>query len=443
MAKKIGFISLGCAKNLVDSEQMLSRLDDAGYEITGEIENTDAVIINTCGFIASARLEAYENIREVGLLKSEGKVGRILVAGCLPEREREELLSSLPEIDALIGCGSFDEIVAAVEKSFESEEKFAIFSDINKPIEETGRVLTTPAHMAYLKIAEGCDNRCSYCVIPSLRGSFRSRELGDIISEAESLVASGATEIIVVAQDTTRYGLDLYGERRIAQLLSELCKIDGLVWLRLHYLYPDEISDELIDTIAREPKILKYLDIPIQHVSDRILKAMNRRGDRAYLSELFTKLRKRIPGVVIRTSLIVGLPGETDEEYEELCDFVRLHKIERAGTFQFSPEEGTPAAQMDNQIDEATKSRRAELLGALCARNMDEWNEKQVGTTMTVICEGFDKYAECYFGRTFADSPEIDGKVFFTAPQGSVQTGNMISVHITEVLDGDLIGEKA
>lgn len=442
MAKKIGFISLGCAKNLVDSEQMLALLDDAGYEITGEIEFADAVVINTCGFIASARDEAYENIREVGLLKAEGKVGKILVAGCLPEREREALLQELPEIDALIGCGSFAEIVAAVDRTLDGEEPFALFGDIDAPIREEGRILTTPVHMAYLKIAEGCDNHCSYCVIPTLRGRFRSRPIEEVVSEAQGLAQSGVRELIVVAQDTTRYGLDLYGERRLPELLRELCKIEELRWIRLHYLYPDEISDELIAVIASEEKIVKYLDIPIQHVNDRILRAMNRRGDHAYLDTLFTKLRAQIPDLVLRTSLIVGLPGETDEEFEELCDFLAKHKIERAGAFPYSPEANTPAAEMPDQIDEGTKAHRAELVAALAARMMDQWNQAKIGSTMQVLCEGFDRYAECFYGRSYADSPEIDGKIFFDAPK-STRIGDFVSVTMTEVLDGDLVGELA
>ena len=294
--------------------------------------------------------------------------------------------------------------------------------------------------MAYLKIAEGCDNRCSYCVIPSLRGGFRSRPMEEILAEAEGLAATGVRELIVVAQDTTRYGLDLYGERRLPQLLQALCRIDGVEWIRLHYLYPDEITEQLIDTIAHEDKIVKYLDIPIQHVNDRILRAMNRRGDHAFLDALFTKLRARIPGLVLRTSLIVGLPGETEAEFEELCDFLAAHHIERAGAFAYSPEVGTPAAAMPDQIDEGTKARRVELLSALAARLMDDWNQAQLGKTLPILCEGFDRYAECFFGRSFADSPEIDGKVFFTAPKGT-RIGSFVPVRMTEVLDGDLVGE--
>jgi len=439
MAKKVGIISLGCAKNLVDSEQMLSLLDDAGYELVSELEGADAVVINTCGFIESARDEAYENIREAGMLKDEGKLGKIVVAGCLPQRVGEELFENFPEIDALVGCGSFMEIADAIKRVL-NDEKISLFGDIDSDIREEGRILTTPIHMAYIKIAEGCDNRCSYCVIPSLRGKFRSRKMEDIISEAEGLAASGVKELIVVAQDTTRYGIDLYGERKISELLKELCKIEGLSWIRLHYLYPDEIDDKLIETVANEEKIVKYLDIPIQHVNDRILTAMNRRGDSKYLDELFTKLRERIPGLVLRTSLIVGLPGETDEEFEELCDFIAKHKIERAGAFAFSPQEGTPAYDMPDQISDSVKERRVELICSLTDRIMNQWNESKIGKVERVLCEGYDQYAECFFGRSYADSPDIDGKIFFDAPKNTA-SGEIYDVELVEVLDGDLVGK--
>ena len=439
MAKKVGIISLGCAKNLVDSEQMLALIDDAGFELTGELENADAVVINTCGFIESAREEAYENIREAGLLKAEGKLGKIIVAGCLPQRVGDELLTTFPEIDALVGCGSFFDIVSALKRVFEGAT-VSLFGDIDAPIREEGRILTTPVHMAYIKIAEGCDNKCSYCVIPSLRGKFRSRKMEDIISEAEGLAMSGVRELIVVAQDTTRYGIDLYGERKISELLENLCKIEGISWIRLHYLYPDEIDDKLIETVAHEEKIVKYLDIPIQHVNDRILTAMNRRGGSKCLDELFTKLRNRIPNLVLRTSLIVGLPGETDEEFEELCDFIAKHKIERAGAFAFSPQEGTPAYSMPDQVEESVKERRVELICSLTDRIMNEWNESKIGRVEKVLCEGFDQFAECFYGRSYADSPDIDGKIFFDAPKDT-PIGEIYDVELTEVLDGDLVGK--
>ncbi len=438
MGKRVGMISLGCAKNLVDSEQMLWLLDEAGYDITPEVENTDVVVINTCGFIESAKAEAIENVLEVAALKKEGKVGKIVLAGCLVERYREEILKELPEVDALVGCGSFGDIVSAVDGVLE-EKTPKLFGPLDAALAERGRVISTPEYTAYLKIAEGCDNRCAYCVIPSLRGPYRSRKMEDILSEAEALCQSGVKELIVVAQDITRYGTDLYGERRLAALLERLCKIPELQWIRLHYLYPDEVDDTLIDTIAREEKILKYLDIPLQHINDRILKAMNRRGTSAEIRALLKKIRQRIPGVVLRTSLIVGLPGETDEEFTQLCDFLREAKIERAGVFPYSPEEGSVAAAMPDQVDEDTKLRRAEIIMGLQQRIMDAYNRRQTGRDLQVLCEGFDRYAECWYGRSFADSPEIDGKVFFTGK--GIKAGQLLSVHITGQLGDDLMGE--
>ena len=441
MAEKIGFISLGCSKNLVNSEEMLACLDKAGFHVTGEIENTAAVVINTCGFLQSAKEEAAEYFREIALLKDEGKIGKLIVAGCLAEREKEILFDEFPEIDALVGCGSFGEIDKIVRDTLAGQRP-SDFGDINAPIPEVSRMLTTPAHTAFIKIAEGCDNRCSYCVIPTLRGSFRSRRIEDIVAEAEDLAAEGVRELILVAQDTTRYGRDLYGELKLSELLRELCKIEGLKWIRVHYMYPDEINDELIDTIAGEEKVLKYLDLPIQHVNDRILRAMNRRGDSAYLDGLFTKLRERIPGLVLRTSLIAGLPGETDEEFTELCDFLRKHRIERAGVFPYSPELGSAAYDMPDQVDEETKARRCEIIADLQMGIMADYNQTLIGKEITVLCEGYDRYSEAFFGRTFADSPEVDGKVFFTcAGEKKPAPGAFVRVRIDEDLDGDPIGE--
>lgn len=441
MSRKVGFISLGCAKNLVDSEEMLARLDAAGYQVTGEIENTDAVVVNTCGFLQSAKEEAAEYFKEISLLKDEGKIGKLIVAGCLAEREKEELFNEFPEIDALVGCGSFSEIAEVCEETLNGQRP-ARFGDINAPICEQSRMLTTPQHTAFLKIAEGCDNRCSYCVIPTLRGKFRSRPIEDVLSEAEALAQEGVKELILVAQDTTRYGTDLYGELKLSELLRELCRVEGIKWIRVHYMYPDEIDDELIKTIAEEEKIVKYLDLPIQHVNDRILKAMNRRGDGAYLDTLFTKLRREIPGLVLRTSLIAGLPGETDEEFTELCDFLRKHRIERAGVFPYSPEPGSLAAEMPDQVDEETKSRRCEIIADLQAQIMADYNETLIGKEICVLCEGYDRYSEAFFGRTFADSPEVDGKVFFTCQDKKKPApGAFVTVRIDEDLDGDPIGE--
>ncbi len=436
---KIGVVSLGCSKNQIDCERMLSILDDAGHELTGDIAEVDAVIINTCGFINDAREESYENIREVVTLHNEGKVGKVIVTGCLAEREREKLFEKFPEISALCGCGSYSDILKALENDDGAVKPVYFAPPENEPL-EGGRMVTTPEYTAFIKIAEGCDNHCAYCVIPKLRGRLRSRKPEDIVSEAESLVASGATELIIVAQDTGRYGMDLCGKSMLSELLTKLCAIEGVKWIRLHYLYPDKISDELIDVIANEEKIVKYLDIPIQHINNRILKAMNRRGNSEFLDDLFRKLRERIPNLVLRTSLIVGLPGETDEEFEELCDFVKKHKIERIGAFPYSREEGTRAAEMDGQVSEDEKMHRAELIGSLALRIIDEYNESLIGKELTVLCEGYDKFINMYFGRSYADSPDIDGKVFFKGEKG-ISVGDYVNVKITGELDGDVLGE--
>ena len=360
MTHTIGMISLGCAKNQVNAEHMLWLLRQAGYEISPDPDGAELVIVNTCGFIESAKTEAIDNILAMAQLKAEGRIQKILVTGCLAQRYQEEILKELPEVDGVLGTGSYYDVANAVGQVL-SGKCYKRFDDINADQSEDGRILTTPEYYAYLKIAEGCDNHCAYCVIPKLRGKLRSRPMEDLIKEAEQLASDGVKELIVVAQDTSRYGLDLYGERKLAELLRRLCKIDGLVWVRVHYLYPDEMSQELIDVLANEPKIVKYLDIPIQHCNDGILKAMNRRDTKAELLDLFATLRARIPGLVLRTSLITGLPGEGEAELEELCDFLRQTRIERAGVFPFSPEEGTRAAQMDH-VDMEEARRRAELV---------------------------------------------------------------------------------
>lgn len=438
MGSRIGMISLGCAKNQVNAEQMLFLLQQAGYEILPSVEGADLVIINTCGFIDSAKSEAIDNILAMGALKQEGVIGKILVTGCLSQRYQQEILKELPEVDGVLGTGSYADVVQAAEKLL-SGETVAEFGNINAPMDEVGRVLTTPEYYAFLKIAEGCDNHCAYCVIPSLRGKYRSRTMEDCLYEARTLAEDGVKELIVVAQDTSRYGTDLYGKRMLPELLRELCKIEKLHWIRVHYLYPDELTDELIDVIAEEPKIVKYFDIPIQHVNDRILKRMNRRGTRAELDRLFSKLRERVPDAVIRTSLITGLPGEGESEFDELCEWLREHKLERVGAFAFSPEEGTAAAAMEYPPEEVAL-RRAEIINELQSRVMDEYNEKMRGRTLEVLCEGYDDETECYYGRTYADSPEIDGKVVFTSKE-PVRTGSFLPVEITGVSDGDLTGK--
>lgn len=437
MGNRIGVISLGCAKNQVNAEQMMYSLREAGYEILPSGEGADVVIINTCGFIDAAKSEAIDNILAMAALKEAGVIGKILVTGCLSQRYQQEILQELPEVDGILGTGSYGYIVSAVRQLLEGKT-VSRFDDIDAPVEETGRILTTPDYYAFLKIAEGCDNRCSYCVIPSLRGKYRSRTMDDCLCEARMLAEDGVKELLVVAQDTSRYGIDLYGERKLPELLRELCRIEKLHWIRVHYLYPDELTDELIDVIASEPKIVKYLDIPIQHVNDKILKRMNRRGTRAELDELFAKLRARIPGVVIRTSLITGLPGEGEAEFEELCRWLREHKLERVGAFAFSPEEGTPAAKMDHP-DEEVAVRRAQIIEELQSGVMDECNQARIGSLLEVLCEGYDPESEQFYGRTYADSPEIDGSVLFSADR-AVKVGSFVPVRITGVRDGDLTG---
>ena len=437
----IGFISLGCAKNQVNCEQMMHRLQTAGHTILPGLEGADVVVINTCGFIDSAKSEAIDNILMAGQLKEAGLVGKILVTGCLSQRYQQEILQEMPEVDGILGTGSYGEVVPAVERLL-AQEQVSLFGDIHAPEEECGRVLTTPQHYAYLKIAEGCDNRCAYCVIPSLRGRYRSRQLDDVLYEARMLVAEGAKELIVIAQDTSRYGKDLPGHKRLLpELLRQLCKIDGLHWVRVHYLYPDEMDDELIEVLATEDKIVKYLDIPIQHINDGILKRMNRRGNGAYVEALFQKLRERLPGLVLRTSLITGLPGEGEEEFQELCEFLKRAKLERVGAFAFSPEEGTPAAMMEYP-DSEIAAQRAEILAELQSRIMDDYNESLMGTTMEVLAEGYDPEEDLYYGRSYADSPDIDGRVWFTSER-TVHTGTFCNVVITDTRDGELMGQEA
>ena len=435
MPYTFAMISLGCAKNLMDSENMLYLLTEAGHTLVPDPEGADFVLINTCGFIDSAKSEAIDNILEMAQLKNEGKLKKIIVSGCLTERYREQVREEMPEVDAILGVGSIGEIADIVEKTM-AEHRPAAFGDKNAPMEEFGRVVSTGPGWAYIKIAEGCDNRCAYCAIPDIRGKFRSRPLDAVLAEANELAARGVKELIVVAQDITRWGVDIYGKPSLDKLLTELCKT-GCEWIRLHYLYPDEITPELIDTIAREDKICKYLDIPIQHINTEILRRMNRRGTGEEIRELFGELRARIPGLVLRTSLIVGLPGEGEAEFEELCEFLREAKIERVGAFAFSPEEGTPAAEMTDRCDEDEAVRRQELIMELQAEIMDEYNENRVGDTLRVLCQGYDEDSGLLWGRSYADSPDIDGRVFF---EGDAAPGEFTEVFIREVMDGELFG---
>ena len=438
MPYKIAFVSLGCAKNLVNTEQMMALCRKAGHTVTGEPEGADVAVLNTCGFIESAKSEAIDNILQLAQLKESGKLKKLLVTGCLTQRYPEDIRTELPEVDGMLGTGSYTDVVQAVEELMAGERP-AHFGNIHRTYEDGERMVTTPSYTAYLKIAEGCSNGCAFCIIPKLRGRYRSRSTEAVLAEAKQLADSGVKELIVIAQDITRYGMDLGDGTTLAKLLKELCKLD-FHWIRLHYLYPEVITPELVETIVSQKKILHYLDIPIQHCNDGILKAMRRRNTKVELQELFARLRQAMPDVVLRTSLICGLPGEGEAEFEELCEFLREQKLQRAGVFQFSPEEGTLAADMEDQVDPEVAARRVELVVDLQSRIMDAYNEERLGSVMEVLCEGFDSQAGCYVGRTYADSVDIDGHVYFTAA-GLVPVGSFVPVRITGVSDGDLTGE--
>ena len=452
MSYNVSFISLGCAKNQVNCEQMMATCQAAGYNIQAAPEGGDGGVVNTCGFLASACEEAIDNILEMAELKKTGQIKKIIVTGCMTQRYKEDVLKELPEVDGILGTGSYGDIAAAIDEVMSQGLRPCHLGNIHTAEQGGGRILSTPPWYAYLRIAEGCDNHCAYCVIPSLRGKYRSRSMNElldrgryrsrsmenILEEANDLAAHGVKELIVIAQDITRYGTDLNGEHQLAKLLKELCRLD-FHWVRLHYLYPDEITDELIDTIADEPKIVKYLDIPIQHCNDTILKAMNRRDTKAELLDLFARLRRRIPGLVLRTSLITGLPYEDEAAFEELCEFLRETRIERAGVFPFSPEEGTRAAQMDH-VDTEEAKRRAELLVDVQSDIIDEYNESVLGSEREVLCEGFDPQAQMFFGRSYAESIDIDGRIWFVADE-EVAPGTFVNVRLTGTMDGELTGE--
>ena len=446
MDKKLHMVSLGCAKNLVNTEQMLAALLSAGYEYCDDPEEADVIVVNTCAFIEDAKQEAIDNILELAEMKNTGALLGLVVTGCLSQRYGEELLREMPEVDAILGTGSYGDIVEVCDKLISDAEaghmeKIIRMGDIDAPVCELPRIQTTPEFTAYLKVAEGCDNHCAYCVIPQLRGRFRSREMDAVVDEARNLVANGVRELVVVAQDLTAYGMDLYGKRSLSELLNRLCEIEDLRWIRLHYLYPDEIDDELIDVIAKQLKILKYLDIPIQHVSDRILRAMNRRYTRTELEQLIRKLRRVIPKLILRTTVIVGLPGETDDEFAELCSFIQRMKFQRAGVFKYSREEGTIAAEMPEQIDEDVKVRRQDALVEIENRVIDKYNAALIGKRLEVLVEGYDRSAGCYYSRSYGESPDIDGKIFFTSESLRPQPGDFVTVCITDEIDGDPIGE--
>ena len=438
MGYQVAFISLGCAKNQVNCEQMMAAAQAAGHTVQAVPEGADVAVVNTCGFLASACEEAIETILEMAELKKTGQVKRILVTGCMAQRYKRDVLNELPEVDGILGTGSYGEIALAIDEVMGQDLRPCRLGNIHTAPQGGPRILSPPAWYAYLRIAEGCDNHCAYCVIPSLRGKYRSRPLEELLAEAEELASAGVKELLVIAQDITRYGVDLNGERQLAALLRKLCQLD-FHWIRLHYLYPDEITEELIGVIAAEPKVLPYLDIPIQHCNDRILKSMNRRDTKPALLALFERLRRRIPGLVLRTSIITGLPGEGEMEFEELCQFLREVKIERAGVFPFSPEEGTQAARMEHVGMEEAK-RRAELVVDVQSDIIDSYNASLLGEDREVLCEGFDGQAQMYFGRSYAESPEIDGRIYFTADQEAVP-GSFVTVRLTGTMDGELTGE--
>ena len=441
MAVRVGMVSLGCAKNQVDAEHMLFILREAGFEIVADAALSDVVIVNTCGFIESAKQEAIDTILEFCTLKQEGRIKAVICTGCLSERYRDEVIKEIPELDAVVGIGCNSEIADIVRNVLSGAGAFGRFSEKEALDIEGGRIISTQPFYAYLKIAEGCDNCCTYCAIPSIRGRFRSRAMEDIISEAKWLAESGVTELVVIAQDTTRYGEDNYGEQKLPELLRELCKIEGIKWIRTLYCYPERITDELLDTIASEEKLVKYLDIPMQHCNGDILKRMNRRGDRESLSALIAKIRARIPGVILRTTMLVGFPGETEDQFTELCQFIKDMKFERLGCFAYSAEEGTPAASFEDQVPIKIKEKRSEIVMEEQMFISDRFNESMIGRTLEVVTEGFDRYAECWYGRSAMDAPEIDGKVFFASDR-KLREGEYVSVTIDDVMDYDLIGTR-
>ena len=437
---KVGFISLGCSKNLVDTEVMLRKLHDAGFEITPDETEAEIIIINTCGFIESAKQESIDNILDAEKLKEWGKCKHIIATGCLVERYREEVMSEMPEIDALVGVGSLDDIAEACSAVMRGE-KYTSFKDKNTSKLGGDRILTTADHTAYLKIAEGCDNKCTYCAIPLIRGKFRSRTVEDIVAEARDLEALGVKELNLIAQDTSRYGLDIYGEYSLARLVRAICEATEIPWIRLLYCYPDKITDELIAELRDNPRLVKYMDIPIQHISDPVLTRMNRHGGKALICEVVKKLREQVPGIVLRTTAMVGFPGESEENFTELCEFIKEAKFDRFGAFTFSAEEGTVAAELDGEIDGQTKQDRYDILMQTQLTVTEEQNARKIGDTYTVLCDGFDTVAEIYYGRSYADAPDVDGRVYFTS-KTKVEAGDFVNVKITEALDYDLVGER-
>ena len=440
MNYKVGMISLGCPKNQVDAEHMLAMMDAEGWEIVDYVDGCDVVIVNTCGFIDDAKKEAIENILDMVELKKEGVISKIIVTGCLAQRYKDEIVKEIPEVDALVGIGANGDIIKTVEEVMSGVDTIEKYPPQCELPLEGQRILTTPQYWAYLKIGEGCSNRCTYCTIPSIRGNMRSRSMENVIDEAKQLAELGVKELILIAQDTTSYGLDLYGELKLPELLNELCKINSIEWIRLLYCYPDRITDELIETMKNQEKIVNYIDLPLQHADDKILKAMNRRGDQALIRSVISKLRSEIPDVVIRTTFIVGFPGEGEEEFETLAEFVNEIEFDRLGVFTFSPQEGTPAYDMDNQVEDDVKTRRGEVIMQDQYSIMEEKNNEKIGKTYKVVVEDYDGYSDSYTGRTYMDAPEIDGLVKFTSHK-DLDIGDFVDVEIFDIEDYDLIGE--
>ena len=439
---KIGFVSLGCSKNLVDTEVMLAKLVSAGYEITPEDIEADVIIVNTCAFIESAKNEAIENILDVAWLKEHRSLRAIIVTGCLAERYRTQIFDEIPEVDAVIGVGSLDHITEAVEAVLKGE-KYSFFGDKNTAALGGERIVTTPEYTAYLKVAEGCDNRCTYCAIPLIRGGFRSRPIEDLVKEAKELESIGVKELNLIAQDTTRYGLDLYVEYRLPELIRAICEATAIPWIRILYCYPDKITDELISEIKNNDRVVKYIDLPIQHINDRVLSAMNRHGDSAMIKAVVEKLRREIPDICLRTTVIVGFPGETEEEFNELCEYVAQTEFDRLGAFTYSREEDTPAYDFEDQIDEQTKQDRYDIIMREQLHIAERKNQAFVGKRMTVLCEAYDAVAEIYYGRSAYDAPDIDTKVYFRNALGKkrIAPGTFVEVDIEEAVDYDLIGK--
>lgn len=441
MAIKVGFVSLGCPKNLLNTEVMLAKLVDHGMELVAEDIEADVIVINTCAFIESAKNEAIENILDIAWLKKNRSLKGIVVTGCLPQRYREEIFKEMPEVNCILGTGSLDDICEAVEVAYKGGT-FSSFGDIDKVALGGERVVTTPEYFAYVQIAEGCDNFCSYCVIPSIRGRFRSRNMTEIVDEVKDLASIGVREVCLVAQDTTRYGEDIYGTYALDSLIEEISKIDEIKWIRVLYCYPDRITDGLIEEFKTNNKLLKYIDMPIQHINDDILSAMNRRDTSAGIKSIIDKLRREIPGIVIRTTVIVGFPGETEKQYKELRDFIKETKFERLGVFEYSREEGTPAYDMPNQVPESVKKKRMEAIMSDQNRIHNDFNARFVGSELEVLCEGYDEVSESFYGRSYADAPDIDGKIYFSSPK-RIGEGEFVKVAVTEVIDYDLVGKLA